>query len=53
MAPHNVVDSPSLFSAVTLNVYSSPAFRSGIITNVVSTLVSGMGMGLNHSQDMK
>ena len=45
MSPHNVLDDPSLFSVVTLKVYSNPAFRSGMVTNVVSTLVSGMGMG--------
>ena len=44
--PHTVLDDPSLFSAVTLKVYSNPAFRSGIVTDVVSTLMSGMGMGL-------
>jgi hypothetical protein len=27
-------------------VYSIPAFRSGMVTNVVSTPMSGMGMGL-------
>ena len=46
VAPHNVLDDPSLFSAVTLKVYSNPAFRSGMVTNVVSTLASRMGMGL-------
>ena len=46
MGPHIVLDDPSLFSAVTLKVYSNPAFRSGIVTDVVSTLMSGMGMGL-------
>ena len=45
--PHIVLDAPSLFTAVTLKVYSNPAFRSGIVTDVVSTLMSGMGMGLN------
>ena len=46
MRPHTVLDDPSLFSAVTLKVYSNPAFRSGIVTDVVSTLMNGMGMGL-------
>ena len=46
MGPHTVLDDPSLFTAVTLKVYSNPAFRSGIVTDVVSTLMSGMGMGL-------
>ena len=41
-----MLDDPSLFTAVTLNRYSNPAFRSGIVTDVVSTLMSGMGMGL-------
>ena len=45
--PHIVLDDPSLFTAVTLKVYSNPAFRSGIVTDVVSTLMSGMGMGFN------
>ena len=43
MNPHSVLDDPSV---VTIKVYSNPAIRSGIVTNVVSTLVSGMGMGL-------
>ena len=46
MGPHTVLDDPSLFSAVTLKVYSNPAFRSGIVTDVGSTLMSGMGMEL-------
>ena len=41
-----MLDDPSLLSAVTLKVYSNPAFTSGIVTDVVSTLMSGMGMGL-------
>jgi hypothetical protein len=45
MGPHSVLDDPSLFTAVTLNTYSIPVFRLGIVTNVVSTLMSGMGMG--------
>ena len=40
-----MLDDPSLFTAVTLKVYSNPAFRSGIVTDVVSTLMNGMGMG--------
>jgi hypothetical protein len=41
-----VLDDPSLFTAVTLNTYSNPAFRSGTMIDVVSTPMSGMGMGL-------
>ena len=41
-----MLDDPSLFTEVTLKVYSNPAFRSGIVTDVVSTLMSGMGMGI-------
>ena len=47
MGPHIVLDDPSLFTAVTLKVYSNPAFRSGIVIDVVSTLMCGMGMGFN------
>ena len=46
MGPHIVLDDPLLFSAVTLKVYSNPAFRSGIVIDVASTLMSGMGMGI-------
>ena len=53
MAPHNVFDDPSLFSAVTLKVYLTPTFRSGIVTTIVSTLMSGMGWDLNYSHNMK
>ena len=47
MIPHIVLDDPSLFTVVTLNMYSNPAFTSGILTDVASTLMSGMGMGIS------
>ena len=39
MGPHIMVEDPTLFSAVILNIYSAPATRLGTMIDVVSTLL--------------
>ena len=53
VGPHIVLNDPSLLSVVTLKMYSNHAFRSGIATDVVSTLMSGWEWDLNYCQSCR